>query len=154
MLPEIGSSANAGRQAARTNRRAGKKSGVKNDRRELLCFAFIFYPRFFACHPELFLGRCRHQLHDQFHFRPDRLITSLRIGRPRRNQFDAFYFTRREVDWEAEFESEVGLIGLHCGVGDVKGIKLIATGPPDPQTGNQPIRTEVELIVKLVAGTN
>ncbi len=36
--------------------------------------------------------------------------------------------------------------------GDVKGIKLIATGPPDPQTGNQPIRTEVELIVKLLAG--
>ena len=38
--------------------------------------------------------------------------------------------------------------------GEVKGIKLVATGPPDPQTGNQPIRTEVELIVKLVAGTN
>ncbi len=35
--------------------------------------------------------------------------------------------------------------------GEVKGIKLIATGPPDPLTGNQPIRTEVELIVKLVA---
>lgn len=34
--------------------------------------------------------------------------------------------------------------------GEVKGIKLIATGPPDPQTGNQPIRTEVELIVKLL----
>jgi hypothetical protein len=35
--------------------------------------------------------------------------------------------------------------------GEVKGIKLIATGPPDPQTGNQSIRTETELIVKLVA---
>jgi hypothetical protein len=35
--------------------------------------------------------------------------------------------------------------------GEVKGIKLIATGPPDPLTGNQPIRTETELIVKLVA---
>ncbi len=35
--------------------------------------------------------------------------------------------------------------------GEVKGIKLIATGPPDPLTGNQPIRTEVELIVKLAA---
>ena len=34
---------------------------------------------------------------------------------------------------------------------EVKGIKLIATGPPDPLTGNQPIRTEVELIVKIVA---
>ncbi len=33
--------------------------------------------------------------------------------------------------------------------GEIKGIKLIATGPPDPQTGNQPIRTETELIVKL-----
>jgi hypothetical protein len=38
-------------------------------------------------------------------------------------------------------------------VGEVKGIKLIATGPPDPLTGNQPIKTEVELIVKLLAGT-
>ena len=37
--------------------------------------------------------------------------------------------------------------------GDVKGIKLIATGPPDPLSGNQPIRTEVEVIVKLVAGS-
>lgn len=35
--------------------------------------------------------------------------------------------------------------------GELKGIKLIATGPPDPLTGNQPIRTETELIVKLVA---
>ena len=35
--------------------------------------------------------------------------------------------------------------------GEVKGIKLIATGPPDPQTGNQPVRTEVELTVKLLA---
>ncbi len=35
--------------------------------------------------------------------------------------------------------------------GEVKGIKLIATGPPDPLTGNQPIRTEVEMFVKLVA---
>lgn len=35
--------------------------------------------------------------------------------------------------------------------GEVKGIKLIATGPPDPLTGNQSIRTETELIVKLVA---
>ncbi len=34
--------------------------------------------------------------------------------------------------------------------GEVKGIKLIATGPPDPLSGNQPVRTEVELIVKLV----
>ena len=34
--------------------------------------------------------------------------------------------------------------------GEVKGIKLIATGPPDPLTGNQPIRTEVELIIKLM----
>ena len=34
---------------------------------------------------------------------------------------------------------------------EVKGIKLVATGPPDPLSGNQPIRTEVELIVKLVA---
>ena len=34
---------------------------------------------------------------------------------------------------------------------EVKGIKLIATGPPDPLSGNQPIRTEFELIVKLVA---
>lgn len=38
--------------------------------------------------------------------------------------------------------------------GEVKGIKLIATGPPDPLTGNQPIRSEVELIVKLVATAN
>jgi len=35
--------------------------------------------------------------------------------------------------------------------GEVKGIKLIATGPPDPQTGNQPIRTETELIIRLAA---
>lgn len=35
--------------------------------------------------------------------------------------------------------------------GEVKGIKLIATGPPDPLTGNQPIQTEVELIVKLIS---
>ncbi len=34
---------------------------------------------------------------------------------------------------------------------EVKGIKLIATGPPDPLTGNQTIRTEVELVVKLAA---
>lgn len=37
--------------------------------------------------------------------------------------------------------------------GVMKGIKLIATGPPDPLTGNQPIRTETELIVKLIAGS-
>ncbi len=37
--------------------------------------------------------------------------------------------------------------------GEVKGIKLIATGPPDPLTGNQPIKTEVELVVKLLAGS-
>lgn len=37
--------------------------------------------------------------------------------------------------------------------GEVKGIKLIATGPPDPQTGNQPIRTEVDLMVKLTPGS-
>ncbi len=37
--------------------------------------------------------------------------------------------------------------------GEVKGIKLIATGPADPLTGNQPIKTEVELIVKLLAGS-
>ncbi len=35
--------------------------------------------------------------------------------------------------------------------GEVKGIKLIATGPADPLTGNQPVKTEVELIVKLIA---
>ena len=40
---------------------------------------------------------------------------------------------------------------VNFAAGEVKGIKLIATGPPDPQTGNQPIRTEVELIVKLMA---
>lgn len=34
--------------------------------------------------------------------------------------------------------------------GEVKGIKLIASGPPDPQSGNQPVRTETELTVKLV----
>ena len=37
--------------------------------------------------------------------------------------------------------------------GEVKGIKLIATGPLDPLTGNQPIKTEIELIVKLLAGS-
>ncbi|MBC7817856.1 MAG: hypothetical protein IAG10_13270, partial [Planctomycetaceae bacterium] len=42
---------------------------------------------------------------------------------------------------------------VNFAAGEVKGIKLIATGPPDPLTGNQPIRTEVELIVKLVAGS-
>ena len=35
--------------------------------------------------------------------------------------------------------------------GDVKGIKLTATGPPDPLSGNQPIKTEIEVVVKLVA---
>lgn len=40
---------------------------------------------------------------------------------------------------------------VNFAAGEVKGIKLIATGPPDPLTGNQPVRTEVELIVKLVA---
>jgi len=33
--------------------------------------------------------------------------------------------------------------------GEVKGIKLNAVGPPDPQSGNQSVRSEVELIVKL-----
>jgi hypothetical protein len=42
---------------------------------------------------------------------------------------------------------------VNFAAGEVKGIKLIATGPPDPLTGNQPIRTEVELIVKLAAMT-
>lgn len=37
--------------------------------------------------------------------------------------------------------------------GEVKGIKMIATGPADPLTGNQPIKTEIELIVKLLAGS-
>ena len=36
-------------------------------------------------------------------------------------------------------------------VGEVKGIKLTATGPPDPLSGNQPIKTEIEVVVKLVA---
>ena len=40
---------------------------------------------------------------------------------------------------------------VNFAAGEIKGIKLIATGPPDPQTGNQSIRTEVELIVKLLA---
>ena len=35
--------------------------------------------------------------------------------------------------------------------GEVKGIKLTATGPPDPLSGNQPIKTEIEVVVKLVA---
>ena len=35
--------------------------------------------------------------------------------------------------------------------GEVKGIKLVATGPGDPLTGNQPIKAEVELTVKLIA---
>ena len=35
--------------------------------------------------------------------------------------------------------------------GEVKGIKLTATGPADPLSGNQTIRTEVEIIVKLIA---
>ncbi len=35
--------------------------------------------------------------------------------------------------------------------GEVKGLKLVASGPPDPLSGNQPVRTEVDLIVKLVA---
>lgn len=34
--------------------------------------------------------------------------------------------------------------------GDVKGIKLNAVGPPDPQTGNQPVRSELELLLKLL----
>ena len=42
---------------------------------------------------------------------------------------------------------------VNFAAGEVKGIKLIATGPPDPQTGNQPIRTEVELLVKLIPGS-
>lgn len=43
---------------------------------------------------------------------------------------------------------------INFAAGEVKGIKLIATGPPDPQTGNQPVRTEVELMVKLLAAAS
>ncbi len=35
--------------------------------------------------------------------------------------------------------------------GEVKGIKLNAAGPADPQSGNQPVRTETELLIKLLA---
>lgn len=35
--------------------------------------------------------------------------------------------------------------------GEVKGIKLNAAGPADPQSGNQPVRTEIDLVVKLLA---
>lgn len=36
---------------------------------------------------------------------------------------------------------------------EVKGIKLTLIGPPDPMTGNQPIRREIELTIKLIAPT-
>lgn len=42
---------------------------------------------------------------------------------------------------------------VNFAAGEVNGIKLIATGPPDPLTGNQPIKTEIELLVKLLSGS-
>lgn len=50
---------------------------------------------------------------------------------------------------QSDFELELKF-PANFAAGDVKGIKLTATGPPDPLSGNQPIKTEMELVVKLV----
>ncbi len=50
-----------------------------------------------------------------------------------------------QTDFALELRFPVNFVA-----GEVKGIKLIATGPADPLSGNQTIRTEVELIVKLL----
>ena len=52
-----------------------------------------------------------------------------------------------QTDFAVELRFPINFVA-----GELKGIKLIATGPPDPLTGNQPIKTEVELVLKLLAG--